>query len=83
MNYPVQTKSILTFFLLMLSALTNTSSAAKQEKYPLGLYARDGIVMHQGQPYRAMGINYNDCFTLLLEDGENRDFVEGFKIRDV
>ena len=45
-----------------------------------GLYVKDGTLMHSGEPYRAMGINYNNCFVSLLKDAENRDFVEGFRI---
>jgi endo-1,4-beta-mannosidase len=73
-------KQLLAGFFLTLMALTSSLTASQINDLPLGLYARDGAVMHQGRPYRAMGINYNDCFTLLLKDGDNRDFVEGFKI---
>ena len=77
---PVQTKICLTGFILMLMAFAATSIASLQDDSHLGLYVRDGIVMHQGKPYRAMGINYNNCFSVLLKDANNRDFIEGFRI---
>jgi hypothetical protein len=55
------------------------SSLAKDSR-PLGIYVRDGVAMHQGQSYRAMGINYHNCFSALLKNKDNRDFVEGFRI---
>lgn len=47
---------------------------------PAGIYVRDGVPMRSGEPYRAMGINYHNCFSLVLADETNRDFVEGFRI---
>jgi len=69
----------LTCVLIMMIFAVN-SIALQPDDSPLGLYVREGIVMHQGQPYRAMGINYNSCFGELLKDPNNRDFVKGFKI---
>ncbi len=66
--------SVLAMFLL------TTFSAMSQTSEPLGIYVRDGVAMRQGKPYRAMGINYNNCFGAVLNDSENRDFVEGFRI---
>jgi len=45
-----------------------------------GLYVQDGVLMHSGKPYRAMGVNYYTCFNTLIDQPENRDFVEGFRI---
>ena len=36
--------------------------------------------MHSGKPYRAMGVNYYTCFNTLIDQPENRDFVEGFRV---
>lgn len=46
---------------------------------PPGLYVRNGTLMHNGEPYRGMGINYYTCFNTLLKHPDNRDFVEGFR----
>ena len=80
MHKLVQAKICLAGFILMLITFAATSIASQQDDSPLGLYVRDGIVMYQGEPYRAMGINYNNCFSLLLADANNRDFIEGFRI---
>ena len=47
---------------------------------PLGLYVENKTLMHDGAPYRGMGINYYTCFNTLLAHPENLDFVEGFRI---
>jgi len=56
------------------------ASAFSSEGRPAGLTVRDGVVLRNGQAFRAMGINYHNCFSQLLADKQNRDFVEGFRI---
>jgi len=46
----------------------------------LGLYVQDGTLMRARKPYRAMGVNYYTCFNTLIDQPENRDFVEGFRV---
>ena len=64
----------LCFGLLMATGCLRSSAISQ------GLYVQSGTLMRSGEPYRAMGINYNNCFVSLLKDAENRDFVEGFRI---
>jgi hypothetical protein len=45
-----------------------------------GLTVRDGELLRDGRPYRAMGVNYHNCFSKLLSNKENRDYEEGFRI---
>ena len=54
--------------------------SAAQTNVPIGVYIRNGETMLGVTPYRAMGVNYNNCFGLLLRDAGNHDFVEGFRI---
>ena len=55
-------------------------SSPAQDHKPLGIYVQNGTTMMNGFCYRAMGINYNNCFGALLRDADNREFVEGFRI---
>ena len=64
----------------LLFGLPVTGICAQKDASPVGVYVQDGTVMRAGQPYRAMGINYNTCFGAVLQDEGNRDFVEGFRI---
>ena len=59
--------------------MTTAISAAGQD-FPHGLYAEDGQLMRHGTPFRAMGINYYDCFVTSLESPETPEFVQGFKV---
>lgn len=72
--------SIISTLALVLVLLSAQSFAVGEANSPLGLYVQDGVLKYQGQPYRAMGINYNNCFGPLLKDPENREFVKGFQI---
>lgn len=65
-------RKIISILILMSSCF----SAAWAE----GLTALDGRLMHNGKPYRAMGVNYHNCFSKLLSNPENREFEEGFQI---
>jgi endo-1,4-beta-mannosidase len=68
-------------FIMIFTALNAACSAQRHDtQCPKGLYVRNGVILHEGQPYRAMGINYHNALGLLLDDAQNRDFVEGFKI---
>jgi hypothetical protein len=42
--------------------------------------APDGTVLKNGQPFRAIGINYFSCFLRTLDDKEDRSSGEGFKV---
>jgi hypothetical protein len=60
-------------FLLLLSR-----GAAESE--PAGLTVRDGVVLRNGQVFRAMGINYNSAFYDVLKNPEGSDVAEGLRI---
>lgn len=45
-----------------------------------GLTVENGQLMRDGRPYRAMGVNYHNCFSQLLKNPDNRDFEKGFRI---
>lgn len=47
---------------------------------PLGLYVEDGQLMRNGDPFRAMGINYFDCFVESLAGDQVPGYVEGFRV---
>ncbi len=63
------------FLLFPALPLSGESSGA-----PKGIYFQDGVTMRNGEQYRAMGINYNNCFSSVIRDADNRDFVDGFRI---
>lgn len=65
---------------LLIGMLFATCTVRAAEMSPLGLYVRNGTLMHDGKPYRGMGINYYACFNTLLSHPGNRNFVEGFRI---
>ena len=44
-----------------------------------GLYPEDGKLMRSGEEFRAMGINYNDCFLRLIENKNHKEYAEGFR----
>jgi len=50
------------------------------EASPKGLYVKDGKLMRGGAEFRAMGINYNTCFSNYIINKDNPEFVEGFRI---
>ncbi|QHI68845.1 cellulase family glycosylhydrolase [Tichowtungia aerotolerans] len=45
-----------------------------------GLTVSGGQLMRNGTPYRAMGVNYHNCFSQLLSNPKNRDYEKGFVI---
>jgi hypothetical protein len=63
-----------------LSAILSAGSFAGEPPPTHGLSVRDGQLLLRGEPYRGMGINYFQCFTSVLQDSENRDFAEGFRV---
>ncbi|MDD5141794.1 MAG: immunoglobulin domain-containing protein, partial [Verrucomicrobiales bacterium] len=61
-----------------------TSSVAALTICPLGLYVVNGTLMHAGQPFRGMGMNYFDCFYRTLQNGTkgqtNTSYQAGFSV---
>ncbi|GMV99427.1 MAG: hypothetical protein AMXMBFR84_05660 [Candidatus Hydrogenedentota bacterium] len=39
----------------------------------------NGVLLRDGQPYRAIGVNYYDVFLRRLQDSENTTYRDGFK----
>jgi hypothetical protein len=46
---------------------------------PPGLYVQNGVLTKDGQPYRAIGVNYYDCFLRTLGAGTNTSYDAGFR----
>src|SRR5215469_18428971 len=38
------------------------------------------VVLKDGKPYRAIGVNYFDCFLRTLKDGNDASYDEGFAV---
>lgn len=72
-----KTSSLVLCSVLSLLSFLQPGRAASE---PLGLYIRDGRLMHSGKPYRGMGVNFFQAFNVLIKKPDNRDFVEGFRI---
>jgi hypothetical protein len=62
--------------LLCLSAFLPLADAAS----PLGLSVQDGALIRNGREFRAMGMNYYTCLTDTIQNAEDPEFVEGFRI---
>jgi hypothetical protein len=62
--------------LLCLSAFLPLADAAS----PLGLSVQDGVLIRNGREFRAMGMNYYTCLTDIIQNAEDPEFVEGFRI---
>jgi hypothetical protein len=62
--------------LLCLSAFLPLADAAS----PLGLSVQDGVLIRNGREFRAMGMNYYTCLTDTIQNAEDPEFVEGFRI---
>jgi hypothetical protein len=57
-----------------------TDGAGADSAANLGLTVReDGVLLRDGRPYRAMGVNYFDAFGRQLHDPKDESFDAGFK----
>ena len=65
---------------IIIIAVSFLSRGIIADTTPAGIYVKNGVTMLAGEPYRAMGMNYQNCFARVLADAENREFEEGFRI---
>jgi hypothetical protein len=55
------------------------AGAAEPEAAPLGLYVRDGVLMHEGRPFRGVGANYFSLFDRLVKDPADASSLANLK----
>jgi len=63
--------------LLLLFLPAPTAPAQTSKRTPPGLIAADGVLLHEGRPYRGIGANYFDLFARVLRDPGDRSSLEG------
>ena len=76
-------RSFFTSTLLLLCSLGAFAAHAGETdlKKPLGLWVnQDGVLIKDGKPYRAMGINYYSAFLRKLHNPADTSYREGFKV---
>ena len=64
---------------LISSTLLFASVPAAEPETPLGLYVRDGVLLQDGAPYRAIGANYFSLFSRRLQDPDDLSYREGLE----
>lgn len=52
-------------------------AAAQESPAPI-IVGADGVLLKDGQPYRAIGVNYYDAFVRVLQDADDRSYDLGF-----
>jgi len=64
---------------LLLALIANFSARAFAADTPSGLYLSDGVLLHAGQPYHAVGVNYFSLFSRLIENPNDETSLKQLK----
>jgi hypothetical protein len=59
--------------------LSQCAAHSKAAAGPPGLYVHDGVLMHGGQPYHGVGINYFSVFSRLIENPNDDSSLNSLK----
>lgn len=72
-----KSKAIL-FFCIFSALIVLISSAQAAQQYPVLLVRSDGVLLKDGRPYKAIGVNYFSALYRSILNPKDKSYVQGF-----